>query len=74
MPRKVRQIMAELTRAGFTQESKRGKGSHTKWRHPLVTKPVVVSGHDGDDALAYQERDAREALRLLREAKENQRT
>ena len=37
-------------------------------------EPVVVSGYDGDDALAYQESDAREALRLLREAKENQRT
>ena len=38
----------------------------------LVLGTVVLSGHDGDDALPYQEKYAREALRRLRVAKEKQ--
>lgn len=44
MPRKIRQLRADLRRAGFHLDSKRGKGSHTYWSHPLVPYPVVLSG------------------------------
>jgi len=36
MPRKVRALKADLRRAGFTSDTKRGKGSHSVWQHPLV--------------------------------------
>jgi predicted RNA binding protein YcfA (HicA-like mRNA interferase family) len=48
MPRKNRQLRAELARNGFHLDPKRGKGSHTYWAHPLVPYPVVISGQDGD--------------------------
>ena len=72
MPRKVRQLRVELARNGFVKEAGRGKGSHTYWTHPLLPHPVVLSGHDGDDADHYQERDVRNALRAVREAQKRQ--
>lgn len=72
MPRKLRQLRAELRRSGFTLDTKRGKGSHTYWTHPLVSYPVVLSGEDGDDADHYQERDVRKAILDLREAEKKQ--
>lgn len=69
MPRKLRQLRADLSRNGFIKESGRGKGSHTFWTHPLLSYPVVLSGRDGDDADHYQERDVRNALRDAREAR-----
>ena len=51
MPPKVRQLKASLRKAGANQVSQ--EGSHTKWKHPLIPSTVVVlSGHDGDDAIA----------------------
>ena len=69
MPRKVRQLRATLKREGFSIDTKRGKGSHTYWTHPLIAYPVVISGQDGDDADRYQERDVRDAVYDLYEAK-----
>ena len=67
MPRKIRQLRADLKRAGFILEPKRGKGSHTWWQHPQVSRYAVnLSGHDGDDAKPYQEKSVREALEQLR--------
>jgi len=57
MPRKVRELKADLRRAGFTERP--GKGSHTVWTHPRASGRVTVSGHDGDDARPYQEQEAR---------------
>ena len=55
MPPKIRQLKAELRRAGAYQISQ--EGSHTKWKHPLVTTTILIlSGHDGDDAKPYQEK------------------
>lgn len=66
VPRKVRELKADLRRAGFAERP--GKGSHTVWQHPLVPGRLVMSGNDGDDAKRYQERDVREALDKLQEA------
>ena len=61
MPRKIRQLKADLRQAGAYQASQ--EGSHAKWRHPLVpTITVILSGHDGDDAKPYQEKAVREFL------------
>jgi len=59
MPRKVRQLIADLERAGFVNRG--GKGSHRNFTHPKGLR-VTVSGQPGDDAKHYQERDVRRAL------------
>lgn len=60
MPRKVRDLIRDLERAGFI--SRGGKGSHRNFVHPRVLKPVTVSGKPGDDVLHYQERAVRLAI------------
>ena len=60
MPRKVRDLIRDLKQAGFIDRG--GKGSHRNFVHPKVPKPVTVSGHEGDDAMEYQERAARTAI------------
>jgi hypothetical protein len=52
---------------------RQGKGSHTVWEHPLVPSQLVLSGSDGDDAKAYQERNLRAFLDALRRIQEEQR-
>jgi predicted RNA binding protein YcfA (HicA-like mRNA interferase family) len=72
MPRKLRELKAELRQAGFVLAPGQGKGSHTKWKHPLVRDPVTLSGHDGDDAHRYQERNVQSAIREAEEARRRQ--
>jgi predicted RNA binding protein YcfA (HicA-like mRNA interferase family) len=62
MPRKIRQLIADLESAGF-QIVPDGKGSHRKFRHPQFAGSVILSGKDGDDALPYQEKQTRNAVR-----------
>ena len=62
VPRKIRQLVADLERAGFFLVAG-GKGSHRKFRHPKHAGSLVLSGHDGDDARHYQERQVRNAIR-----------
>jgi len=59
MPRKLRQLMADLEKAGFVNRG--GKGSHRNFTHPKGLR-LTVSGGAGDDAKHYQERDVRRAL------------
>jgi predicted RNA binding protein YcfA (HicA-like mRNA interferase family) len=59
MPRKIRQLVADLERTGFRFEP--GKGSHRKYRHPSGIL-AVLSGHGGDDAKFYQEKHVREKI------------
>jgi predicted RNA binding protein YcfA (HicA-like mRNA interferase family) len=67
MPRKVRQLRADLRRVGWSIV--RQAGSHQIWKHPLLPGVEVnLAGQDGADAHRYQERDVREAVRLAREA------
>ena len=60
MPPKVRELIRDLEKAGFVHRG--GKGSHRKYVHPRVQKPVVLSGSPGDDALEYQLIAARRAI------------
>jgi predicted RNA binding protein YcfA (HicA-like mRNA interferase family) len=62
MPRKIRELVADLERAGFAVVPG-GKGSHRKFRHPAVSGTVILSGKTGDDAHHYQERQVRNAIR-----------
>jgi len=59
MPRKLRQLIADLEKAGFVNRG--GKGSHRNYIHPKGLR-VLISGGPGDDARHYQERDVRRAL------------
>ena len=61
MPRKVRQLIADLEAAGFTV-APGGKGSHRKFRHPRYAGSVILSGKDGKDAQHYQEKQVRNAI------------
>lgn len=65
MPRKIRELKSDLRQAGFALLPSQGKGSHTKWKHPLVADPVTLSGHDGmtlSTIKHYQERNVRDAI------------
>ncbi len=59
MPRKIRELIRELARAGFVDRG--GRGSHRNFEHPEGTR-VTVSGRQGDDAKPYQEREVRRAI------------
>jgi len=39
-----------------------GKGSHRRFRHPKLAGSVILSGHDGEDAKHYQEKQIRNAI------------
>ena len=64
MPRKVRELIRDLKKAGFVDRG--GKGSHRNFVHPSVRKPVTISGNDGDDALHYQEKAVMMAIKEVR--------
>ncbi len=63
MPRKVRELIRDLERAGFVDRG--GKGSHRNLIHPKGVA-VTVSGKSGDDARPYQEKQVREAIERTR--------
>ncbi len=62
MPRKVRDLIKDLRKAGFDLLSGGGKGSHRKFVHPRYSGAVTISGKEGDDAQRYQEKQVREAI------------
>jgi predicted RNA binding protein YcfA (HicA-like mRNA interferase family) len=70
MPKKIRELKSLLLKAGFMWEP--GKGSHTKWTHPLLPGKLVLSGKDGADAKPYQERDVENALQRLSELQDEE--
>jgi predicted RNA binding protein YcfA (HicA-like mRNA interferase family) len=60
MPRKLRDLLADLRRAGFRLEPSRG--SHRKLVHPSG-RFVILSGHkEGVDAHHYQEKQTKRAI------------
>lgn len=60
MPKKIKELIGELEKAGFVNRG--GKGSHRNFIHPLVMKPVVISGNAGDDAKKYQKKAVATAI------------
>jgi predicted RNA binding protein YcfA (HicA-like mRNA interferase family) len=67
MPRKVREIVADLIAHGFSEISGAGKGSHRKFVHERYPGAVTISGRSGDDAKLYQEKQVRKALEMIHE-------
>ena len=60
MPRKVRELIRELIKAGFVNRG--GKGSHRNFLHPRCSFVVTLAGQEGADAKAYQEKAVARAL------------
>lgn len=65
MPRKIRDLIEDLERAGFYQTGG-GKGSHRKFRHVKFSGAVILSGQNSEDAHHYQEKQVRNALAAIR--------
>lgn len=61
MPRKIKDLIRDLKRAGFIDRG--GKGSHRNFIHPNLKKPVTISGKEGEDALYYQEKIVKQAIK-----------
>eukprot|EP00825_Cyclidium_porcatum_P003324 TRINITY_DN11545_c0_g1_i1.p1 TRINITY_DN11545_c0_g1~~TRINITY_DN11545_c0_g1_i1.p1 ORF type:complete len:300 (-),score=-59.61 TRINITY_DN11545_c0_g1_i1:28-927(-) len=57
-----RELIRDLQHAGFEPIPGGGKGSHRKFIHPRFAGAVTISGHDGDDAKHYQERQVRRTI------------
>ena len=62
MPKKIRQLIKELEKAGYVNRG--GKGSHRNFRHPKGPE-VLISGNPGDDAKAYQEKHVKKAIKEI---------
>ena len=66
MPRKIRQLKAELRAAGFHEIRRRGKGSHSYWEYDDYPGMIItLSGQDGDDAKPYQEAAVAKVIRSV---------
>lgn len=67
MPRKVRDLVADLLDHGFVEIAGAGKGSHRKFVHTSYFGAVTLSGKLGDDAKPYQEKQVRKAIEAVDE-------
>jgi len=61
MPRKIRELIADLRHAGFTQEPARG--SHRKFRHPKGVTAILSGHNEGVDVRPYQEKQIKQRIR-----------
>ncbi|MCY7377568.1 MAG: type II toxin-antitoxin system HicA family toxin [Pyrinomonadaceae bacterium] len=64
MPPKIRELIAELERGGFTNRG--GKGSHRNYWHRSCSKIVTISGKTGNDAEKYQIKQVKEAIEEIK--------
>ncbi|HDP95267.1 MAG TPA: type II toxin-antitoxin system HicA family toxin [Candidatus Aminicenantes bacterium] len=64
MPRKIRELIRDLKKAGFVDRG--GKRSHRNFTHPKGTK-ITLSGNPSQDAKKYQERDVGRAIQEVTE-------
>ena len=72
MPRKLRQLRADLRRAGW-RVSRQSGTSHEIWKHPLLPgERVNLAGNDCADAKPYQENDVRRKVRMAEDARRKQ--
>jgi predicted RNA binding protein YcfA (HicA-like mRNA interferase family) len=65
VPRKLRELVTDLLRAGFVDQG--GKGSHRNFLHPGGIQ-VTLSGRPGDDAKHYQEQEVAQRIAATRSA------
>lgn len=60
MPRKIRELLRDLEKAGFHDRSV--KGSHRNFEHDSGAR-ITISGKLGDDAKPYQEREVKQKIK-----------
>lgn len=72
MPRKIRDLKTQIRREGFVYLPKRGKGSHERWKHPLLQKTLTVPGKNGDDVPLYLEKQLAQLLNDLKKLREDE--
>lgn len=70
MPRKIRELKGQIAREGFVFLPKRGKGSHERWKHPLIGKTFTIPGKDGDDVPIYLEKQLKKLLSELKKLRD----
>jgi len=46
MPKKIRELKAMVAKVGYILQQKRGKGSHTFWKHPLLPEEPLTIPQD----------------------------
>ena len=59
MPRKIRELLRDLERAGFLNRG--DKGSHRNYEYPSGTR-ITISGKLGDNAKSYREREVKQKI------------
>jgi len=59
MPKKIRELITMLEKAGFSNRG--GKGSHRNFLHSSGIK-ITISGKPGSDALRYQEKEVKSKI------------
>ena len=69
MPRKIRELIRDLERAGFADRG--GRGSHRNYVHPTGGR-VTISGRQGDDVKPYQEREVRRAIEVSEQEEDSE--
>ena len=70
MPRKIRELKAQIAREGFIKLPKRGKGSHERWKHPMLAETMTVPGKNGGDVPRYLDKQLSKLLLELEKARE----
>ena len=63
MPKKVRELIRDLKKAGSVDRG--GKGGHRNFTHTCGAK-ITLSGNPSHDAKRYQERDVAKAIGTVR--------
>jgi predicted RNA binding protein YcfA (HicA-like mRNA interferase family) len=66
MPRKIRELIQDLKKAGFYEIVGAGKGAHRKFTHANYAGAVTLSGKAGADAKPYQERQVKQAIERIK--------
>ena len=59
MPKRLRELICDLNKAGFVNRG--GKGNHQNLTHLKGTK-ITLSGSSSHDEKQYQEREVRKAI------------
>ena len=65
-------MKVQIGREGFIYLPKRCKGSHERWRHPLLRKTLTIPGKDGDDVPIYLEKQLAKLLAELEELRKDE--
>ncbi|MGL5835605.1 MAG: type II toxin-antitoxin system HicA family toxin [Waterburya sp.] len=69
---KVKILKSRLSKAGFILLPRRGKGSHSVWRHSKYPVSVVHCGKDNSEAKPYQVKTLKLVLNKINSANPNQ--